>query len=115
MMYVIAFAVLLTACIALGLQTWLLHRRLQHLELLLLRNSQDVASFSDATLAIGRAMEGLLRRPELDEQATASSRRLLIAQAQQRLRAGEPLAAIATRYGLSADEQALLAEVRAAA
>ncbi|MEM1435460.1 MAG: hypothetical protein AAGG11_15485 [Pseudomonadota bacterium] len=115
MIYAIALAGLLTCCIALGLHAWLSHRRLQHLELLLLRNSQDVACFSDATLAIGRAMEELLKRPELGELPAASSRRLLIAQAQQRLAAGEPLAAVASRYHLSGDEQALLAQLRPAA
>ena len=115
MIYAVALAGLLTCCIALGLHGWLVHRRLQHLELLLLRNSQDVACFSEATLEIGRAMEALLNRPEPGDRAGVSSRRLLIAQAQQRLAAGEPLAAIASRFRLSGDEQALLAQMRPAA
>lgn len=99
---------LLTAAVLFGWLTW---QRLRHVELLCLRNSEDVACFADSTLSIGRAVQSLADVPDgnRDEAGRWSvSRRLLIEQARRRLQAGDTLAEVAVRYQLSGDEQVLM-------
>ena len=104
--------VLGTLAIAAVLYAWLLHRRLQQVELLCLRNSQDVACFADSTVAIGRAVERALgQQPE--GRAPVASRRWVLRDAQRRLAEGEPLTQIAARLQLGVEEQTLLAAQRA--
>ena len=103
-----------TLTIAAVLYAWLLHRRLQQVELLCLRNSQDVACFADSTVALSRAVEQAVGQ-KAERPTPVASRRWVLRDAQRRLAEGEPLTQIAARLQLGVEEQTLLAAQRRSA